>query len=204
MRFCRSLVVPTIVAVLFLGPAASRAFAVSVKDLIALSHEGLSDAVLVALIETDGSRFTLNADDIRSLKAQGLSDTVLVAMIKTGRPARDAARPAPERPSALAPNEPNDEPNQEQIYTPSPTQRQPPPVVVQQTVTQKVDVQAPRHQVEYAQPVYVPVYVAVPTKPVEVKKEEPVYWGWGGKRRPDAWKEPEPPPAPAKPGQIIK
>jgi len=49
---------------------------------------------------------------------------------------------------------------------------------------------AGRREVAYRQPVYVPIYVAVPTNPVDVKKDEPVYWGWGGKRRPDAWKEP--------------
>ena len=53
------------------------------------------------------------------------------------------------------------------------------------TVTQRVEVTP-----DVERPVYVPVYVAVPTKPVEVKTDEPVYWGWGGQRRPDAWKEP--------------
>lgn len=169
MRTSRLLVVATL---LLLGPAVSQAFAVSVKDLIALSHEGVGDAVLVALIETDGSRFTLKADDIRQLKADGLSDAVIVAMIKTSRPPRDNAQPL--QVAAPAP---------EPSYAPPPA---PAPVVVHQTVVQKVA--APSRQ-EYV-PVYVPVYVAVPTRPVEVKNEEPVYWGFGGQRRPDAWKEP--------------
>ena len=184
MRLFRSLVVPTFAAVLLLGPAASPALAVSVKDLIALSHEGVSDAVLVALIETDGSRFTLKADDIRQHKADGLSDSIIVAMIKTARPARDNARPVQQEDPAPYP-----QPEPEQIYPP-PSAPISPPIFVQQTVVQKVEVQAPRPRREYAAPVYIPVYIAVPTKPVEVKKEEPVYWGWGGQRRPDAWKEP--------------
>ena len=171
MRASRSLIIALL---LLLGPAVSQAFAVSVRDLVELNRAGLSDAVLVALIETDGSRFTLNADDIRNLKSQGLSDTVIVAMITAGRAGSarrtDRAGEEPARAQPVA----------EAIATP--------PVVVNQTVTQKVDVQAPRHA--DVEPVYVPVYVAVPVKPVEVKKAEPVYWGWGGKRRPDAWKEP--------------
>lgn len=150
---------------LLLGPAVSQAFAVSIRDLVELNRAGLSDAVLVALIETDGSRFTLSADDIRNLKDQGLSDAVIVAMIRTRTRGAGGAGGAGD---SQTPDEPA--------------------VVVHQTVVQNVEVQAPRH--EYEQPVYVPVYVAVPAKPVEVKKEEPVYWGWGGKRRPDAWKEP--------------
>jgi hypothetical protein len=167
MRAARSLIVALL---LLLGPAVSQAFAVSIRDLVELNRAGLGDAVLVALIETDGSRFTLNADDIRDLKSQGLSDAVIVAMIRTKR--RAVTEPPP-----------LDEPTADQVYSPAP-----PAVIVHQTVVQKVEVQAPRH--DYVQPVYVPVYIAVPIKPVEVKKEEPVYWGWGGKRRPDAWKDP--------------
>ena len=171
MRASRSLIVALL---LVLGPAVPQVFAVSIRDLVELNRAGLSDAVLVALIETDGSKFTLNADDIRDLKSQGLGDTVIVAMIKAGRagtPGRaESARDEQALPQPVA----------DATFAP--------PVVVNQTVTQRVDVQAPRH--DYVQPVYVPVYVAVPTRPVEVKKEEPVYWGWGGKRRPDAWKDP--------------
>lgn len=155
------------------GPLVGNAYAVTIRDLVELSREGVSDAILIALIETDGSRFTMTADDIRSVRAQGLSDAVVVAMIRTrpiATPVRDGVvdslPPAPERIV---------------ITTPAP-----PPVVVQQTVVQEVTVERSR----YSEPVYYPVYVAVPTKAVEVKKAEPVYWGWGGKRRPDAWPEP--------------
>ena len=173
MRTRRPFIVAAIVLLGLLGPAVSRAFAVTIRDLVALSREGVTDPVLVALIETDGSRFVLTADDIRDLRQQGLSDTVIVAMIRTAR--TPVVQPA--APVAL-------EPAAETIAAP-----QPAPIVVNQNVVQKVEVQAPRRQVDYS-PVYVPVYVPVPTKPVEVKKEEPVYWGWGGQRRPDAWKEP--------------
>lgn len=175
---------------LLIGPAVGRAYAVTIRDLVALSKEGVSDAVLVALIETDGSRFQLTPDDVRDVRAQGLSDAVIVAMIRTRpivAPARDAAASAPVPAPAAAPAP---QPQPEVIArAPEPVIVQAPPVTVTQTVTQRVEVPYERPRVEQV-PVYVPVYVAVPTRPVEVKKEEPVYWGWGGQRRPDAWKEP--------------
>jgi len=167
-----------------IGPAVGRAYAVTIRDLVELSKEGVSDAVLIALIETDGSRFKMSVDDIRAVRAQGLSDAVVVAMLRT-RPAAplrdgatDAIPPAPE---------PAPQPGYATPRRNDPVVIQAPPVTVTQTVTQRVEV--PRYE---ERPVYVPVYVPVPARQVEkeTKKEEPVYWGWGGQRRPDAWKEP--------------
>jgi len=171
---------------LLIGPAVSSAYAVTIRDLVALSKEGVSDAVLIALIETDGSRFLMTADDVRSVRAQGLSDAVIVAMIRT-RPILPPKEPAvvPAAPAPIAQPEPVVAPP-----APQPVIVQAPPVNVTQTVTQKVELPDDRPRRVEQIPVYVPVYVAVPTRPVEVKKEEPVYWGWGGQRRPDAWKEP--------------
>src|SRR5690606_29024948 len=74
-------------------------------------------------------------------------------------------------------------------------------VVVQQTVVQEVHVEAPKPQrVREREYVQVPVYVPVAVRPrVPVKEPEPVYWGFGGQRRPDTWKEPEKPNPPKKP-----
>ena len=164
------------------GPAVSKAYAVSIRDLIELSKEGVSDAVLIALIETDGSRFRMTPDDIRSVRAQGLSDLVIVAMIRT-RPSS-----APPRDGAVETIGGLEAPAPVERVVERVVERASPPVVVQQTVVQKVTVERPRRDPD---PVYVPVYVPVAVRPVEEKKkEEPVYWGWGGQRRPDAWKEP--------------
>jgi hypothetical protein len=179
MRTPTKIVVAVAALMLVAGPAVGRAYAVSIRDLVELSKEGVSDEILVALIETDGSRFVLSVADIRSLRAQGLSDGVIVAMLRTRPltgPPRDGvadALPPPEPPA----------PKTIVIHEPAP-----PPVVVTQTVTQYVE--APRHR-EPPAAVYVPVYVPVPrVAPKPEKEPEPVYWGWGGKRRPDAWKEP--------------
>jgi hypothetical protein len=186
MRTYTKIVVLTLAVLgMLVGPAVSRAYAVSIRDLVELSKEGVSDAVLIALIETDGSRFKMSPDDIRSVRAQGLSDAVIVAMIRTrpaSAPLRDGAAespdPVPVAEATVAPPQP-----------PAPVVLQAPPVTVTQTVTQRVEVPREHTRVEQV-PVYVPVYVAAPRRPVEEKKEEPVYWGWGGKRRPDAWPEP--------------
>jgi hypothetical protein len=68
------------------------ALAVSIGDLVQLSRAGLSDDVLVALIETDGTIFSLDASRLIELKRAGLSDRVLMAMLKNGRETAPAGR----------------------------------------------------------------------------------------------------------------
>lgn len=162
-----------LVFVLLCGPVA-RAEAVTLSDLIGLSKQGLSDELLIALVEADKSVFHLNAADVRLLKHQGLSDRLLIHLLKTpslrqevqpvlvaadARPA-PAAHPAPER-----------------------------IVIVNRVETVPV-------------PVYVPVITPsrhhdrdddrdhdgrVDDDDRRRRRAEPVYWGYGGKLRPDAW-----------------
>jgi hypothetical protein len=61
------------------------AAAVSMADLIELSRAGLSDDVLVALVEADNTSFGLDAPKILELRQQGLSERVITAMLKSGR-----------------------------------------------------------------------------------------------------------------------
>jgi hypothetical protein len=70
--------------------AATPAFAVSTHDLIELSNAGLSDDVLVALIEADNTSFNLDAPKILELRTAGISERVITAMIKSGRATDDA------------------------------------------------------------------------------------------------------------------
>lgn len=175
-----------VVASFLLLPVTAAAQTLTIRDLVALTQAGLGDEVLLALIEADGAIFRLGPLDVIELKKQGLSDPVLIKMIQT-------ARPAGVPPAAVPPrdNRSRGEVAQESEQP----ARTSPPVVVQQTVVQEVRVEAPRSRPEreYVQvPVYVPVAVP-PRRPV--KEPEPVYWGFGGKRRPDAWQEaPKTPP----------
>ncbi len=152
----RRLLMPSVFA-LVLGFAAP-AHAVTLRDLIDLSRAGLSDDLLIALVEAEKSEFRLDAVDVRQLKEHGLSDRLLVHLLQTPTLREEAARNA-----AVA-------------YGPAPApiqSREPEVVVIDRVET-------------IAVPVYIPVAVV---RPRPTKPERPVYWGYGGKRRPDSWKE---------------
>jgi hypothetical protein len=185
----RLLVRVALMAVIVVGAAAGSAQAVTVKEL--LDYKGrLSDDVLIALIESDGSVFHLTAADVMSLVDQGLSERVVTAMLRTAT----AVRTAP--PLLSPPRDVVAAPARVVQDVPPPETSTPAPVVVNvnQTVTQQVHEREVR---TVAVPVAVPVYVPIATGPARQKAPAPVYWGFGGQRRPDTWKES---PAPTPPG----
>ena len=177
-------------AVLVLTVTAAPAMAVTIRDLLNLKAAGLSDDILIALIQTDGSIFHLTADDVIALNRQGLSERVILAMIETARKAPPVVPPA-------------DDPQPDFAAVQQESQA---PVQVVHTETRVVEV-----------PVEVPVAVAVPVPVIvrdkdrdhdreRAKPPEPVYWGYGGQRRPDSWPAtptntpPAPPTAPQRRG----
>jgi hypothetical protein len=173
--------------------AAGRAEAVTIRDVIELSKAGLSDQVLLALIEVDRGVFTIDTPTVKQLKEAGVSEAVIVALIRSGRPPRaQEQEPAPEptAPPSVAPE----------------------PEVIVRYIDRYQPVPAP---VAVPYPVAVPVYIPVQTRrspgqhgitttfptdvglvkaripvPPNCVKAEPVYWGFGGKLRPDAWQPP--------------
>jgi hypothetical protein len=169
------------------GPA----WAVSIADLVKLTAAGLSDDILVALIQSDGSVFALTADDVLSLRARGLSERVLLAMIRTrvvaapeasgvGPPASAVDLPPPGIDPVPAPREIPEEVVHHVVASAAP----PPVVVFVEPAGRPREYQT----VPVAVPVYVPVYVPVSGSPHKAAAP-PVYWGWGGERRPDAWRD---------------
>jgi hypothetical protein len=70
------------------------AAAVSVRDLVALSEAGLSDDILIALVEADATDFALDAPRILELRERGISEQVILAMLKVSRERR-AESPVP-------------------------------------------------------------------------------------------------------------
>lgn len=148
---------------------ASRAEAVSLRDLIDLAKQGMSDDLLIALVEAEKSVFHLTAADLKDLKSQGLSDRLLIHLLQT-----PALRPAPEPTLTIIGAKPA-----------RPASAPPSTVVI-------VD------RVEHvAVPVYVPVPVVrhdrdgdKDGRDKDKKEEKPVYWGYGGKLRPGSWKTP--------------
>ena len=160
-----------VIATLLLSPAAAGAQSLTVRDVVELSKAGLGAEAILALIEVNRPVFPVDVDTLKGLKDAGVQPAVILAMIKSGR------TPPPELPLPLEP----------------PAPPAPQVIVVDHHVDHHQD--APRVR-EVAVPV--PVYVPVPTRlrrdrsidhdlPPR-KPAEPVYWGWGGKLRPDAWK----------------
>jgi hypothetical protein len=110
---------------------ATTASAVSPKELIELTRAGLSDEVIVALVEADQGGVRLDAAQILMLRNGGVSERVILAMLDKQRQQADAEAAA----QAIAP--PPLEPAP--VVEPAP---EPAPVVVQ--------------QVPVAVPIYIP------------------------------------------------
>lgn len=169
--------------------AAWRAEAVTIRDVIELSKAGLSETVLLALIEVDRRVFTIDTPTLKQLKDAGVTDAVIVALIRSGRTQPPPSPPVPET-------------------------RPAPEVIV---IEHAAPAPAPAPQpIAVPYPVAVPVYVTAPSRrfprqetvtttfptdvgllkarlpiPANCVKAEPVYWGFGAKLRPGSW---EPPP----------
>ena len=193
MRWIAPLLIALTVSLL---PA--RAEALTVRDVVELTRAGLGEEVLLALIEVDRSIFPIDAATIKELKANGVTERVIAAMVRSGR--------------EMPPPDPI-------VTEPAPQAVAPQPQVIVIEHRDPPEVREVVHEVPVAVPVYIPVattrsvhtrvdqgangipissdrWIAehMPQQPTPVRQKEPVYWGFGGKLRPDAWK-PTPDPS---------
>ena len=76
-------VIPTLLLLLALMPA--PASAVTIQQVVALSKAGVSDEVVLALIDRDNTIFAIDPEQLVALKRDGLSETVVLAMLRSGR-----------------------------------------------------------------------------------------------------------------------
>jgi hypothetical protein len=84
MRSLRlTLVAWLVVAAALLVPAAASA--VTVDQIVELSRAGVTETVILALIDRDKTIFALEPEQLVTLKAQGVSEPVILAMLKSGR-----------------------------------------------------------------------------------------------------------------------
>jgi hypothetical protein len=67
------------------------AAAVTVDQIVELSRAGVSEAIILAIIDRDQTIFTLSPDELIALKRDGVSDAVVMAMLKSGRSESEAA-----------------------------------------------------------------------------------------------------------------
>jgi len=158
-----------------LAIATPRAEALTVRDIIELSRAGLGEDVLLALIDVNGGIYAIDPVTLKALKEARVSERVIVALVRSGRERAIVPEPQPAvEPAVVEP---------------------PPPQVV---VIEHEGYNEPRvREVAVPVPVFVPVRVrsrrdiddhhSRVSRPAP-KPAEPVFWGWGGKLRPDAWK----------------
>lgn len=182
---------------------AGKAEAVTLREIIELTRAGLHEDVLLALIEVDQRVFPIDPETLKTLKDAGVSPRVIVAIVKSGRDPQLQREPLVAEP--LVPEPPP-------LAVAEPNPPAPHVVVLERTVVREVPVSVPvyvavgghaysrrrshaadQHRVVETHP-YVPsIGLSQPGVHVEVRKSDhekrsqPVYWGWGGKLRPDSW-----------------
>jgi hypothetical protein len=87
-----------------IGCVPTRASAVTIDEIVALSKSGVSEQVILAVIDRDQTLFTLSPALIMKLQRDGLSDKILLALIKSGHPnAPLASASSPGLPPAAMP-----------------------------------------------------------------------------------------------------
>ena len=67
------------------------AAAITLDQVVALAKAGVTDTVILALIDRDRTVFTIEPEQIVPLQREGLSDKVILAMLKSGRDEGDRA-----------------------------------------------------------------------------------------------------------------
>jgi hypothetical protein len=180
---------------------ATRAEAVTLQEIIDLTRAGVADEVLLALIEVDQRVFPVDPETLSNLKQAGVSPAVMVAIVKSGR----AQRPLPEPADVVTAEPPPPDPQVVVIERERPVIQE---VAVPVPVYVAVGSSRFHSRVRYTGVPYgsvstpypptgtvlpPPPYGSAPTlsEPASGRRQkaaEPVYWGWGGKRRPDSWK----------------
>ena len=177
------------IAILLLGfvPAAE---ALTVRDVIELSRAGLGEEVLLALIEVDRSIYAIDIPTLKSLKEAGVPERVIVAMVRSGREIPPPPPPVDEVADAEAPaSEPQvvvidhreDTLPVREVMVPVPVYV---PVERSRSGFRHMDRVRPNN----APAAFVPFQSGPPAvRPAPPPETKPVYWGFGGKLRPDAW-----------------
>jgi hypothetical protein len=79
----RRLLVLSFLALALLAPRAASA--ITVDQVVALAKSGVTDTVILALIDRDRTVFAIEPEQIVSLQRDGLSERVILAMLKSGR-----------------------------------------------------------------------------------------------------------------------
>src|SRR6476659_5757148 len=63
----------------------TTASAVTVDEIVGLARAGVTDAIILALIDRDKTLFAIEPEQIVKLQKDGVSEAVILAMLKSGR-----------------------------------------------------------------------------------------------------------------------
>src|SRR5262245_47196989 len=85
----------------FLSVLAAPAAAVTTDQVVSLKRAGVSDAVILALIERDHTVFSIAPEQIVALQREGLSEELIIAMLRSGQEGDAAARAQSEYTNAV-------------------------------------------------------------------------------------------------------
>ena len=178
------------IAVIALTGAQVRA--ITLKDIVELSQAGIGEVVLIELIKMDDIAYPLTPSRLRALKGAGVSDQVLVALLRSGRSA-DGHLPAPlqrdesRRTTRSDGCRPRTRAACESVVT---------RVVLVPTrpvrgIGGRQRAPGPRTSLGFGG---VSGLSSLSTRTTQTTgtvatpiHREPVYWGWGGKKRPGSW-----------------
>jgi hypothetical protein len=180
----------------FMALGAVRADALTVRDVIELSKAGLSDSVLMALIDVDRTVFSIDTATLKQLKTEGVSDAVIIAMIHSGR-ATPADVPPPAQPEVVAQDTSAQDTSAPAMNAPAMSA----PAMNAPDMSAPTEPAAPVPPQFVPYPVFVPLYVAVPVAPggknahrsaqhapavsaVPCFESKIPEWGFGGKAAP--------------------
>ena len=89
------------IALLLVTLVPALASAVTKDEIISLSKAGVSESVILALIDRDKSVFTIEPNELVTLKQAGVSEAIVVAMLRSGR--QQVLDAAPASPRMVAP-----------------------------------------------------------------------------------------------------
>jgi hypothetical protein len=141
--------------ILLIPLTVATASAVTIRDILELTKAGLSDEILLALIDVDRPVFTIDTPTLKMLKDAGVSEAVIVAMIRSGRtPPATHVEIQQQQAPAVTSADPNSYPNPDPYPNPAayPNAAPEPQVIV---IDHHDAVQVP-----VAYPVGIPVFVS--------------------------------------------
>ncbi len=175
----------TIAVIALTGP---RARAVTLEEVVELSQAGIGEVVLIELIKMDDIAYPLTASRLRALKGAGVSDHVLLALLRSGWSVDGHRTATAQRDNSRRTTRSNGCRGR--------TRAACEPVVARSVLVPtrpargvggRQRAPGPRTAFGFGGVSGFRSVSARPTGTGASTRREPVYWGWGGKKRPGSW-----------------